>query len=276
MTAIAGVTGYGPAATPRPTERFRGSLAAEWTKFRSLRANRAALVTTLVAVVGIGIAVCAATVSGWDHASASDKAAFDPVAGSLTGGALAQLIIGILGILMISSEFSSGTIRSTFAAVPDRRMVVVSKALVLAAVTFTVSLASSLISFEVGQRILAGKHLDVSFSDPGVARAVIGGALYLTVSALLGLAIAGILRHTAAAIGTLLGVLLVLPSLVQFLPGSLSHTVGRYLPSGAGSAVIKTHPDSWDMAPWSGFALYAGYAIALLVVGTILLRRRDV
>ena len=112
----------------------------------------------------------------------------------------------------------------------------------LAAVTFAVSLASSLISFEVGQRILAGKHLDVSFSDPGVARAVIGGALYLTVSALLGLAIASILRHTAAAIGTLLGVLLVLPSLVRFLPGSLAHTVGRYLPSGAGSAVIKTQP----------------------------------
>ncbi len=84
------------------------------------------------------------------------------------------------------------------------------------------------------------------------------------------------LARPAAAIGTLLGVLLVVPTLVAFLPTSLSHTVGRYLPSGAGSAVVKTHPDAWDMAPWTGFALYAGYAIAILAVGTTLLRRRDV
>jgi ABC-2 type transport system permease protein len=270
------ITTYGSAPMPGAVDRVRGSLLAEWTKFRSLRANRAALFTAFASVVGIGIIVCAATVKGWDTASAADRAAFDPVAGGLSGGGLAQLIIGVLGVLLISSEFSSGTIRSTFAAVPDRRLVLGSKAAVLATVTFVVSMASSLVAFLVSERILAGKHLEATFSDPGVARAVIGGALYLTVAGLLGLGIASILRHTAAAIGTLIGVLLVLPSLVGFLPGSLAHSVGRYLPSNAGSAVIKLNPDKWDMAPWTGLALFAGYAIATLAIGAVLLRRRDV
>jgi ABC-2 type transport system permease protein len=267
---------YAPTVATGSISRIRRSVAAEWTKFRSLRANRAALFTAFVSVLGIGIIVCAATVKGWDTASAADRAAFDPVAGGLSGGGLAQLIIGVLGVLLISAEFHSGTIRSTLAAVPDRRLVLASKAAVLAVVTFAVSLASSVIAFLVSQHILAGKHLDASFSDPGVARAVIGGALYLTVAGLLGLGIASIVRHSAAAIGTLIGVLLVLPSLVGFLPGSLGHNVGRYLPSNAGSAVIKLNPDKWDMAPWTGLALFAGYAVATLVVGTILLRRRDV
>ena len=270
------LTVHQPARPSRPADQIYGTLRAEWIKFRSLRSNRAALVTAFVAILALGIVVCAVTVSGWDHASARDRASFDPVAGALTGGALAQLIIGIVGILMVSAEFSSGTARSTFAAVPDRRMVLGSKAAVLVAITFTMSLASSLIAFIAGQHILAGKHVNVSFSDPGVTRAVIGGALYLTVSGLLGLGIASIVRHTAASIGTLLGVLLVVPSLVGFLPVSTEHTVGRYLPSGAGSAVVKVHPDPWDMAPWTGIALFAGYAIATLVIGAIALRRRDI
>jgi ABC-2 type transport system permease protein len=270
------ITTYDSTTMPGSIDRIRGSLLAEWTKFRSLRANRAALVTAFISVLGIGIIVCAATVKGWDTASAADRAAFDPVAGGLSGGGLAQLIIGVLGVLLISAEFSSGTIRSTLAAVPDRRIVLGSKAAVLAAVTFAVSLASSLIAFLVSQHILAGKHLEATFSDPGVARAVIGGAMYLTVAGLLGLGIASIVRHTAAAIGTLIGVLLVLPTLVGFLPGSLGHTIGRYVPSNAGSAVVKLNPDKWDMAPWTGLALFAGYAVATLVVGGIMLRRRDV
>jgi ABC-2 type transport system permease protein len=273
MTTIAM---YSTTPIPGSTDRIRGSLWAEWTKFRSLRANRAALFTAFVSVVGIGIIVCAATVKGWDTASAADRAAFDPVAGGLSGGGLAQLIVGVLGVLLISSEFSSGSIRSTFAAVPDRRLVLASKAAVLATVTFAASMASSLVAFLVSERILAGKHLEATFSDPGVARAVIGGALYLTVAGLLGLGIASILRHTAPAIGTLIGVLLVLPTLVGFLPGSVAHTIGRYVPSNAGSAVVKLNPDKWDMAPWTGLALFAGYAIATLVVGGIMLRRRDV
>ena len=100
---------------------------------RLLRANRASLFTAFVAVVAIGVIVSAATVNGWDKGSPADHAAFDPVAVGLTGGGLAQLIIGVLGVLLISAEFSSGTIRSTFAAVPDRRLVLGSKVVVLIA-----------------------------------------------------------------------------------------------------------------------------------------------
>jgi ABC-2 type transport system permease protein len=264
-------------ATPsHPIERIRRSTRAEWTKFRSLRGNRASLAAAFVSVVGIGIIVSAATVKGWDTGSAGDHAAFDPVAVGLSGGGLAQLIIGVLGVLIVGAEFSSGTIRSTFAAVPNRGFVLGTKAAVLAAATFVISLASSVTAFLISQHILAGKNLDVTFSQPGVARAVIGGALYLTFAGLLGLGIASVVRHTAAAIGIVFGVLLVLPSLVGFLPGSLSHTIGRYLPSNAGSAVVKLNPDKWDMAPWTGLALFAGYAVAALAVGGIMLRRRDV
>jgi hypothetical protein len=260
----------------RSSDRFRRSIRAELTKFRSLRANRAALLTALVAVVGIGIAVSAATANGWDTSSAADHASFDPVAVGLTGGALGQLIVGVLGVLVITGEFASGTIGFTYAAVPDRRIVLASKAVVVTAVTFVVSLVGSVAAFLASQHILAEKHLDTSFSSPGVARAVVGGALYLTIAALLGLGIGSIIRHSAAAIAALVCVLLVLPSIVGLLPGSLAHDIGRYLPTNAGAAVIKVNPDSWDMAPWSGLALFAAYALAALVAGGLMLRRRDV
>jgi hypothetical protein len=259
----------------RSSDRFRRSIRAELTKFRSLRANRASLLIALVAVVGIGSAVSAATANGWDTSSAADHAAFDPVAVGLTGGALAQFIMGVLGVLVITAEFSSGTIASTFAAVPDRRIVLASKAVMVTAVMLVVSLLGSVTAFLASQHVLAEKHLETSFGSPGVARAVVGGALYLTIAALLGLGIGSIIRHSAGALAALVGILLVLPSVVALLPGSLAHDIGRYLPTNAGAAVIKVNPDSWDMAPWSGLALFAGYALAALVIGGLLLRRRD-
>ena len=122
-------------------------------------------------------------------------------------------------------------------------------------------MASSVTAFLASQHVLAGKYLDAAFTEPGVARAVIGGAMYLTIAGVLGLGIASIIRHTAAAIATLIGVLLVLPSIVSLLPGSLSHDVGRYLPRTRARPSSSSNPEKWDMAPWTGLALFAGYAV---------------
>ena len=151
-------------------------------------------------------------------APAAERAGFDAASNSLAGVFLAQLVIGVLGVLVLSAEYSSGTIRATLAAVPQRRTVLVVKAAVFAVVAFLVSIVACLIAFEVAQRIYTKHSVDVALTAPGVPRIILGGALYLTVVGLLGLGLAAIMRHTAGAISTLFGLLLVVPILVRFLP----------------------------------------------------------
>jgi len=188
---------------------------------------------------------------------------------------LAQLVIGVLGVLILSAEYSSGTIRATLAAVPQRRTVLVVKAAVFAVVAFVVSLFACLVAFEVAQRIYATHSVEVALSAPGVPRIILGGALYLTVVGLLGLGLAAILRSTAGAISTIFGLLLVVPILVQFLPSDWRADVSPYLPSTAGSGIFRLQAEPGGLAPWTGFALFAGYTLVALVAGAVVLRRRD-
>ena len=194
---------------------------------------------------------------------------------SLAGVFLAQLVIGVLGVLILSAEYSSGTIRATLAAVPQRRTVLVVKAAVFAVVAFVVSLFACLVAFEVAQRIYATHSVEVALSAPGVPRIILGGALYLTVVGLLGLGLAAILRSTAGAISTIFGLLLVVPILVQFLPSDWRADVSPYLPSTAGSGIFRLQAEPGSLAPWTGFALFAGYTVVALVAGAVVLRRRD-
>jgi ABC-2 type transport system permease protein len=212
-------------------------------------------------------------VSGLAPDVVGQRAGFDAAGNSLAGVFLAQLVIGVLGVLILSAEYSSGTIRATLAAVPQRRTVLVVKAAVFALVAFVVSLIACLVAFEVAQRIYATHSVEVALSAPGVPRIILGGALYLTVVGLLGLA--AILRSTAGAISTLFGLLLVVPILVQFLPSDWRADVSPYLPSTAGSGIFRLQAEPGSLAPWTGFALFAGYTLVALVAGAVVLRRRD-
>jgi ABC-2 type transport system permease protein len=189
---------------------------------------------------------------------------------------LAQIAVGVLGVLLITSEYATGLIRTTLAAVPRRLPVLWGKAALLATATLAVSLPAALVAFLAGQSILGRQHLSVPLSQPGVARAVIGSALYLAVAALLGLGLGALLRSTAGGIAGLFGLLFAVQLAAGFLPGSLAQDVGKYVPVTAGQAVTMVRPDPGSsLPPWTGFGVFCLYAAILLGFAAIRMRRGD-
>lgn len=254
---------------------------SEWTKLRTLRSTRYSLLAALALMIGFAVTSALVIASQWGSTSAADKAGFNPLETSVIGVTFGQLAIGVLGVLIISGEYSTGMIRSTFAAVPKRLPVLWGKAGVFGVVTLALALPAMLIAFFSAQAILGGhsfngQDIALSFSDPGVARGVIGGALYLTLVGLFGLGLGAILRNTAGGISALAGVLFVLPPLMNVLPSSWNDAISPYLPSNAGQAIMGVTEGAPMLAPWTGLALFAGYTAALIAVAAVLLRRRDV
>ena len=255
---------------------FISALRAELTKLRSVRSTMWSFLVTLALTIGLGALFCAARVSRWDRLGRGDRFGFDAAGFSLNGIFLAQLAIGVLGVLVMSSEYATGQIRATFGATPQRLVVLAAKVVVFTAVTFVVSLGACLAAFGIGQAIFVSKHAGVSLRDPTVLRAVVGGALYLTVLGAFAIALGAILRRTAGAIAALVGILLILPILTQFLPSPWSDDISKFLPSEAGRGIFHVVIDRpSDFAPWVGFGLFCGYTVILLVVAAVLLVRRD-
>jgi ABC-2 type transport system permease protein len=227
----------------------------------------------VLGIVVVGLLVSYFNNANWSTSSASARADFNPVNQSLIGVNLAELTIGVLGVLVVSGEYGTGMIRATFAAVPRRLPVLVAKVGVLAAVTFAVCLVAVGIAFLGGQALL-GAH-GISLGHPGAVRAVFGAALYLTVVGVLGVGLGFLTRSTAGGIATLIAVLLVLPIMVGVLPGRWADTVGRYLPSMAGRALFTMAGGQAMLSPWTGFGIFLLYAAVVLAVAAVALRRRD-
>jgi ABC-2 type transport system permease protein len=250
-------------------------IRSEWTKLRSLRSTRWSLLVATVLTIGFPILASAVISAHWGQRSPSDRAHFHALDVSLIGSQIAQLAIGVLGVLVISGEYSTGMIRASFTAVPKRLPVLWAKAVVFALVTFVLMLPAVLIAFFASQSILSRHHVQVAFSDPHVARAVIGAALYLTVIAIFSLALGTILRNTAGGIATFAAILFVIPPLMNVLPQSWNDAASRYLPSNAGRAILSATRDSGSLAPWTGFGVFCAYAAGALVLAAVLLVRRD-
>jgi ABC-type transport system involved in multi-copper enzyme maturation permease subunit len=248
---------------------------SEWTKLRSVRSTRWALFATLLLTIGIGILACAVFEARWPHLSPGDRANFRPLRANLAGVNFAQLAIGVLGVLVITGEYSTGMIRATFSAVPKRLPVLWGKALVFGLVAFVVSLPAVFIVFFAGQAILSGQHINIAISHPGVLRALFGAALFLTVMGLFGLGLGAIVRSTAGGIALLAGIVFVLPPILDLLPTTLANSISPYLPSNAGGAVWTINPDAHTLAPWAGFALFAAYAAVAIAIAAVLMSRRD-
>ncbi|MDX6579339.1 MAG: type transport system permease protein [Gaiellales bacterium] len=278
------------AVTPLPIDRTRSYPSrvtqarvalSEWTKIRTLRSTRYSLLAGVVMTIAFAVIPALVNASRWSGMSTSDKASFNPLETSLIGVTIAQLAIGVLGVLVISGEYSTGMIRSTLAAVPSRLPVLWAKAGVFSVVTLLLALPSTLIAFFAAQAILRGHSFNghdiaLSFSDPGVARAVIGGALYLTLVGVFGLGLGAILRNTAAGISAFAAVFFVLPTLMNILPSSWGNAVSPYLPSDAGRAIMQTGNPAHTLAPWTGLGVLAVYTAITMAIAAILLRRRDV
>ena len=248
---------------------------SEWTKLRTVRSTIWTLgMTGLTGLASSGIAT-GFTRTHWTSETAASRAAFDPVEVSLTGAFLGgTLLLGILGILVISSEYATGTIRATLAAAPRRPIVLTAKIVVFGVVALAAAEATAFASFLLGQGLLTAPAPHATLSSPGALRAVIGIGLFLCVTGLLALGIAVLIRHTAGAISAYVGVILVLPLILDALPGSLQHQVERLLPVEIGSAMIN-NPAPDALAPWTGFLVLCGYTVLILALGVVQLVRRD-
>jgi ABC-2 type transport system permease protein len=271
-------TRHVPPAPPPGAVRQRVSQArvarSEWTKLRSLPSTAWSLLITVVSIVGFGVLYCLLRVARPPSDPAA-LAAFDPTAVSLTGVQLAAIAVGVLGVLLVAGEYATGLIRTSFTAVPRRLPVLWGKAVVFALATLAVCLPATLIAFLVGQSILSEKRLDIALGHPGVARAVLGSALYLAAVGLLGLGLGALLRSTAGAVAALLGLLFGPQLLVGLLPGTWSDQLYRYLPVPAGAAVANVQPDPVILSPWSGFGLFCLYTGLVLALAAWRMARRD-
>jgi len=254
---------------------FADALRSEWTKLRSVRSTFWALTATVVLGVGLGAAISAATAHGYAKSSASGKQSWDPTAFSLDGMVIATLAIAVLGVLCISSEYSSGMIRTSLIAVPKRGRILAAKSLVFAAVTFAVGEATSFTAFFVGQALISGHAPHAALGDPGVARAVVGAGLALTAVAVLSVGAGALLRHPAAAIGCMIAVLFVLPGIAQALPDSWRNPVTEFWPTLAVGDLASVHHAAHTLQAWPGFGVMCLFVAIVYAIAWTLLDRRD-
>ncbi|MGA7835929.1 MAG: ABC transporter permease [Acidimicrobiales bacterium] len=251
---------------------------SEWTKLRSVRSTVWTIVITVVLGLGVSAIATAATRANWSSMTPQGIRSFDATSISLIGVFVAQFAIGVLGVLVMSAEYSTGTIRAVFSAAPKRHRVLLAKILVFTVLAIVVAEFVSFASFFLGQALLSSPAIHATLSSPGALRAVVGCGLYVATLGVFGLGLATIIRHSAGAISTFVGILLILPLVVQALPNSLALEVRRFLPDHIGATMITTNGGfngTGAFSPWVGMLILVGYAVAANVIGAVLLARRD-
>jgi ABC-type transport system involved in multi-copper enzyme maturation permease subunit len=266
-----------PVRTTVPRERVTQTrvIRSEWTKLWSLRSTRWTLLVAILGMAGLGPLIATVQMNRWDHMSLGDRLSLNPINTGLGGYHFAQLAIGVLGVLVLTGEYSTGQIRSTFMAVPKRLPVLWAKAGTFAAVTFVLMLISGLIAFLASQSILTQHHVETTLGHAPALRSWIGAALYLAVLSVLALSLGAIVRNTAGGIALFAGLLFVVPGLVAILPTGTQNAINPYLPSVAGTGILSGTRDAYTFSPWGGFALFCGYTVLALVIAAVLMRRRD-
>jgi uncharacterized membrane protein len=251
-------------------------VVSEWTKLRSLRSTRWSLFAAIVLTIGLPALFAAVTSSHWGSMSPHERADRHPLDIALAGVNVSQLAVAVLGVLVITGEYSTGMIRASFSAVPRRLPVLWAKTAVFGVVTFLLMLPSVLIAFWASQAILSRHHiLQTSLADPGVARSVIGGAVFLVLTGIFALGIGAIVRNTAGGIATFAGIFFVIPPLMNVLPASWNHAISKYLPSEAGRQLFSLTHDSTSLSPLWGGLLFAGYCAFAIAAAAVLLVHRD-
>lgn len=267
------------AATPTSSgPLFLSIVRSEFIKFRTVRSTLWCLLGTVVLFLAFAFIGCPVVASQWDGWKPEQKADFmlqGPASFSLTGGALAQIAVGVLGILAITGEYGSGSIRTTLAAAPQRRLVVLAKSLVVALPTGLLALVAAFAAFFVGQSFLDSAGIAVGIGDDPSLRMIFGAAIYLAITAIFGMGIGSLIRHTGGSITAFVGILFVLPGLMQLVPEDIRNQIYKYLPGSSGQAIFNAHqlPDS--LAPWAGLGVYAIWGVLSVVLSVWLIQRRD-
>jgi ABC-2 type transport system permease protein len=274
----AGAAGVSDWPAPSPVTAFSRLLLSEWTKIRSVRSTVWSLILLVIVTLGFTGLFTWLTILQWDKTDPTQRAQImaDPVSTILGAGLeFGQLTICVLGVLVMSSEYSTGVIRASLLAVPRRIPMLAAKSVVFAVLVLIVGEIVTFPSFFLGAAILHN-HAPVSLSDPGVARAVFGAGLYLAVLGLFALALGGIIRHTAGAITGVIAFVLVLAPLTQLIPGKIGKYVHAYLPTEAGQLIGHAHEQANQvLSPWEGFGVFCLWTAVLLVIAGYLLKTRD-
>jgi ABC-2 type transport system permease protein len=251
----------------------RRVLNSEWIKMRSLRSTGLTLLAAVVAMIAIGWIVGWATNAHWATQRPDEIASFNPISNSLNGYHLAQLAVGVLGVLLVSGEYATGMIRATFQSVPTRLPVLWAKAALYAGVTFVLMLVASFAAFVGGQQFL-GTH-GTSLSASGAVQDIFGVTGYLTLIGIFAVALGFIIRSTAGGIATLFGLLLVLPGIGLVLPTSWQANTLPYLPSNAGASMFSPQTAVGSLSAGAGLVVLVTWVVAALAGAAVLVKRRD-
>lgn len=261
-----------PPRTHVPAARTSDVLRGEWIKLWSVRSS----VWTLVALFGFGAGltamICATTADGIASGETGESAASFITWGMM----IAQVTAVVLGALVVSNEYSSGMIRTTVAATPQRGRVMLAKCAVLAGVLFVGGTLTAFAGYFAGNPFLDAEGVGVSLGDDGVIRAMVGSGLYLAVLGVFAAALAFLVRHTAAAISIGLALIFVVGSLVVLIPGEAGEWITKLMPGNAGgsiAAVVNFNPDA--LGPWTGFGVFCLETAALLSLAAFRFVRRD-
>jgi ABC-type transport system involved in multi-copper enzyme maturation permease subunit len=244
---------------------------AEWIKLRSVRVNVVGILAAAVALVLLGVLFSAlAPKDMGPGGTATDSVSF-----AFGGISLSQLIIGVLAAVFVGSEYASGLIRTTFGAVARRTRVLRAKAIVFGCATWLAMTTGAVGAFFAGSAVYSGNLPSYAIGDSGVLRAVLSAGFYGASVALTGIAIGFLVRSTAAAIGLLLGLLMLAPLLVDLVPGAVGDTLSKVMPSNAGEAMMSVTARDSLLSPTLGLAVLVAWVIGLLAIAAVALRRRD-
>ncbi|MFF4257402.1 ABC transporter permease [Streptomyces sp. NPDC001663] len=247
---------------------------SEWTKIRSVASTVWTLSLAVVVTIALGMLISALSRHEFDNMSAKDRLSFDPTFISFAGMSLGQLAMIVFGVLVVSNEYSTGMIRTSLAAVPQRGTFLFSKIAVATGLALVVGMATSFVAFFLGQAML-GSHR-ASIGDQHVLRAVIGGGIYMTLIAVFSMGVAAMLRSPMLS----LGILMPFFFLISNILGNVDATkkIGRFLPDQAGSKIMQVVPridDDTPYGPWGGLGIMVLWALAALLGGYVLLKKRD-
>ena len=250
----------------------RAVLLSEWTKVRTVRSTVITLAVTFVVTVGLSAVICAVTNSNWKNMSPSEQATFDPTSTSFAGIFLGQLALIVFAVLVVGNEYSTGMIRVTLSAVPQRLTLLAAKAAAVVVLVLPVALATSFVSFLLGQALL-GSHR-TTLGSPHVLRAVFGMAVYMTLIALLSLGVGFILRKPVASLGLLMPFFFLISPILGNVPKI--KTVARYFPDKAGTQMASVVGSSdIPYGPLAGFFICLAWTAVCLLGGYLLLHNRD-
>jgi ABC-2 type transport system permease protein len=249
-------------------------LQSEWTKIKSVRSTIWTLALAFIVTVALGAVICLVFNNTYDDLSDSDKATFDPTNTAFFGMSLGQLALIVFGVLVISSEYSTGMIRTSLAAVPQRGMFYFCKVAVAGMLALVVGMATSFLTFFLGQALL-GSH-KAQIGDPGVLRAVFGAGLYMTLLVLLCVGAASMLRSPMLGLGILMPFFFLVSPILSAVPKVKK--VARYFPDQAGQKIMTVVPDPdshTSYGPWGGIAIMAVWVAVALLGGYAVLAKRD-